>query len=299
MDKAKIGQNIDAIRKERGWSKTDLADRVNMSYQSVCNHLKTGLMSLNALGNYAEVLGCTIGDLTDGVTDMKKFHLDANILSYYPYNLAYAVCCNGDFKNPETTAMARKMVYKVYVPAFMEAVQSLSKTEQDILNYRYKCGMTLKQTGMLLQISSSRVIENERKAFRKLNRCSCRQYWLFDVMKKAVDLQNRCNALAFQNQYLTKYFERANQQLGKQKERNNDSYILQKDDGIEMLDLSVRSYNCLNRSGISHLSQFDDMPVESLKRIRNLGQKSLNEILWSLELFNFKVDQDQIIRYIA
>jgi len=47
---------------------------------------------------------------------------------------------------------------------------------------------------------------------------------------------------------------------------------------IEELDLSVRAYNCLKRSGITKIGQILEMSDEELLAVRNFGQKSLDEL---------------------
>ena len=47
---------------------------------------------------------------------------------------------------------------------------------------------------------------------------------------------------------------------------------------IEDLDLSVRAYNCLKRSGITKVGQVLEMTEEDLLAVRNFGRKSLEEL---------------------
>lgn len=47
---------------------------------------------------------------------------------------------------------------------------------------------------------------------------------------------------------------------------------------IDELELSTRTYNCLKRAGISDIGQILEMDDKDLKAIRNLGEKSLQEI---------------------
>lgn len=47
---------------------------------------------------------------------------------------------------------------------------------------------------------------------------------------------------------------------------------------IEGLHLSVRSYNCLRRAGIKTVEDLTKMTEEDLRRMRNLGSKSFNEV---------------------
>ena len=52
-----------------------------------------------------------------------------------------------------------------------------------------------------------------------------------------------------------------------------------KDKTIDELELSVRSFNCLKRAGIGTIGELCDRSEEDMKKIRNLGKKSLDEIL--------------------
>ena len=51
---------------------------------------------------------------------------------------------------------------------------------------------------------------------------------------------------------------------------------------IEELDLSVRSNNCLRRAGINTVGDLINRSEEDLKKVRNLGTKSLEEIIKKL-----------------
>ena len=47
---------------------------------------------------------------------------------------------------------------------------------------------------------------------------------------------------------------------------------------IEELELSVRSYNCLKRAGITTVEELTEKTEEEMIHVRNLGKKSLNEV---------------------
>ncbi|MBT4073275.1 MAG: DNA-directed RNA polymerase subunit alpha [Chloroflexi bacterium] len=52
---------------------------------------------------------------------------------------------------------------------------------------------------------------------------------------------------------------------------------------VESLDLSARTLNCLKRAGIHRVGEVLKMPRRDLLRIRNFGQKSLDELYERLE----------------
>ena len=52
---------------------------------------------------------------------------------------------------------------------------------------------------------------------------------------------------------------------------------------IDELELSVRSYNCLKRAGINTVEELTNMTSEDMMKVRNLGRKSLEEVLAKLK----------------
>jgi len=58
---------------------------------------------------------------------------------------------------------------------------------------------------------------------------------------------------------------------------------------IEELDLSVRSYNCLKRAGINTVDGLISKTEEEMMKVRNLGRKSLEEVVSKLEALNLKL----------
>lgn len=58
---------------------------------------------------------------------------------------------------------------------------------------------------------------------------------------------------------------------------------------IEDLDLSVRSYNCLKRAGIQTVEDLTKKSEEDMLKVRNLGKKSLDEVIKKLEDLNLSL----------
>ena len=52
---------------------------------------------------------------------------------------------------------------------------------------------------------------------------------------------------------------------------------------IEDLELSVRSFNCLKRAGINTVEQLTNKTPDDMMKVRNLGKKSLDEVLLKLK----------------
>lgn len=66
-----------------------------------------------------------------------------------------------------------------------------------------------------------------------------------------------------------------------------------RDIALEDLELSVRSYNCLRRAGIKTLGDIADKTPEDMMHIRNLGRKSLEEVLEKLHEYGLSLRESE------
>ncbi len=61
---------------------------------------------------------------------------------------------------------------------------------------------------------------------------------------------------------------------------------------IDELDLSVRSFNCLKRAGINTVEDLINKSEMDMMKVRNLGRKSLEEVIAKLDSFGFALKKD-------
>nr|WP_316618497.1 DNA-directed RNA polymerase subunit alpha [uncultured Ruminococcus sp.] len=61
---------------------------------------------------------------------------------------------------------------------------------------------------------------------------------------------------------------------------------------IEDLDLSVRSFNCLKRAGINTVEDLINKSEEDMMKVRNLGRKSLEEVVQKLNSLGFSLQKE-------
>ena len=66
-----------------------------------------------------------------------------------------------------------------------------------------------------------------------------------------------------------------------EKEDNEKEKVLEMN--IDELELSVRSYNCLKRAGINTVEELCNRTSDDMMKVRNLGRKSLEEVLAKLK----------------
>ncbi len=58
---------------------------------------------------------------------------------------------------------------------------------------------------------------------------------------------------------------------------------------IEDMDLSVRSYNCLKRANIHTVEDLTKKTEDDMLKVRNLGKKSLDEVIFKLNSYGLKL----------
>ncbi len=62
---------------------------------------------------------------------------------------------------------------------------------------------------------------------------------------------------------------------------------------IDELDLSVRSFNCLKRAGINTVEDLIMKSEDDMMKVRNLGRKSLEEVIAKLDSFGFTLKKSE------
>lgn len=62
---------------------------------------------------------------------------------------------------------------------------------------------------------------------------------------------------------------------------------------IEDMDLSVRSYNCLKRAGISTVENLIKKSESDLAKVKNLGKRSLEEVIEKLKSYGLSLRNDE------
>ena len=81
-----------------------------------------------------------------------------------------------------------------------------------------------------------------------------------------------------------------NTQVMVEKEENKKERVLEM--SIEDLELSVRSFNCLKRAGISTVEDLTNKSESDMMKVRNLGKKSLDEVTNKLHALGLDFRKD-------
>lgn len=179
----------------------------------------------------------------------------------------------------------------------MEVLETLTDTEKQIILYRFGFmgdWYSLRSTGTEFNLTGERIRQIELKALRKLRHPSRARKlksstYKIPLFKDEHDINYRTLIIREIEEYLSNYnkgnstfweaiLERNNIVISVMTNNSTDSI------SISELELSVHTYNILKRAGINTLADWfarTENPEDVLK-IRNLGRKSLEEIVAKL-----------------
>ena len=171
------------------------------------------------------------------------------------------------------------------------ALETLTEREQEALKYSYRMDFTLKETGEMLGLTTrERPRQIIIKALRKLRHPARKRNMSIAEIKKERDYhKENCVKADSEIDELKKYIGKLGELLPcglpnpveLEKIVSHYSYI-------EDLDLSVRTFNCLKRAGYKIVMDILEIEaVDDLRKIRNIGKKSCDEIIDVMKMYGF------------
>ena len=174
------------------------------------------------------------------------------------------------------------------------AISSLTPREKSVIRMRYAQEMTLKEVGVEIGVKQERVRQIEGKALRKLRFAKGSGYVIRNGVKAYIHmriLEGVEQAAKAKEAELEGIYREKLASVGCEMTQNEQKVwgrILSLT--VEEMDLSVRAYNCLKRSGNDTVqdivTRYPD--YESAMQIRNLGRKSLEEVSEKLRSYGIR-----------
>ena len=180
------------------------------------------------------------------------------------------------------------------------ALETLTEREQEMIVKRFQEMKTLEEAGREFGVTRERARQMEAKAIRKLRHPSRRNFIMYGYFGGAElkKLKAKEEELNEREQQLEKREKTLQEVIDRYKPKFDALHInidmpldvirenVELSAGIETLDLSVRSYNCLRRAGIRTIYDLIDLASSDnymdLTTFRHLGRKSLEEIVTHL-----------------
>lgn len=184
---------------------------------------------------------------------IQKLRADLQI-NEYPYNLIEAL----EFNVVDVIEHFNENLNTIYNKGF------ITEREYLLLINTYQNLKTFDESAKIFDISKARTQQICAKALRKLK-------YHHDFFLKG--------------KYSEPYV------LAKEQfEANREKLICEVSEDIADLGLTIRSYNCLRRAGIYNISELINKHADNLFKIRNLGRKSLKEILNALNKRGYYIE---------
>lgn len=184
------------------------------------------------------------------------------LLGIYPFNLACGI-----FRG-------NKRALEIYIPNLPAVLGTLMEREQEILLKRYRDKMTLKAIGAEYKISAERVRQIEAKALRKLQHPQWATMLIAVPLSEMKKEREEYRKLSQEYELLVKAFGCSTTKM---------------QTPLERLNLSIRSYNRLKRAGKQTLRDIADMSKQELLQVRNLGFKSVMEVIGVLKAYGVEL----------
>ena len=96
------------------------------------------------------------------------------------------------------------------------------------------------------------------------------------------------------NEHLNLFIDLSDEAKKTEIMRDRDEVVKEKvlEMTIEELDMSVRAFNCLKRAGINTVEDLINRTEEDMIKVRNLGKKSLEEVIQKLQSLGFELKKE-------
>lgn len=164
----------------------------------------------------------------------------------------------------------------------------LSVREKQVLELRWRDKKTYDEICKVFCVTRERIRQIETKALRKLNHPTRLLNYTAVPYR---DYQTEQKAREKAEERLDWFLQHGTYsvELTEDNEVKPENMI-----SLKELDLSVRSYNALNRAGCETLHDITEIPdEETFYKIRNLGRKSAEEIINKVHSYNLKMKWEE------
>jgi len=241
-------------------------------------------------------------------SDYTKAAHREDISSQYPQNIFRAIF--GTPIDPETYEEIGQMLGDRGALEIAMVLANLSDREAEVLRYRYQKNKTYEELTDVFGIGRERIRQIEAKALRRMRKPVVTRLlrmgangWLKDLVESEANRIAEERIPREVSKQISERLEWARERLMEREAEelemalNGDpdpKVILAENITVDEMELSVRSYNCLRRAGYNTVADIIAKTYDELKCIRNLGKKSLEEIINKVNELGFKIKDPEV-----
>lgn len=180
----------------------------------------------------------------------------------YPINLVEDLVADSEYG-----------VWDIYIPEVLDLVAVLPNQERVVIEMRYRSGKTLEETGQALGKTRERVRQIQHNVVSGLRKRvlsgECRAVKSKDYLELVAKYNSLCEK--FENMCA----------LAAEKSDNKELPIITCCEGVDTLNLSARTMNCLRRAGLETITdviRFDKDENTNWNTLWGFGTRSGNEL---------------------
>lgn len=171
---------------------------------------------------------------------------------------------------------------------------------QRVIIGRYKEGKTYEQLGNEFGVTQERIRQIKVMAIRRMRHPKCRNLLSLGIAEYIAQIRINAAESSANKQIsaATEVIKTVADQLSKITGDDEISVMMEKKAAesrrtltINDLELSCRSFNCLSRAGL--LTVEDILNFGDLSKVRNLGQRSLDEIVQKIRNLGFEINIEE------
>lgn len=241
-------------------------------------------------------------------SDYTKAAHREDISSQYPQNIFRAIF--GTPIDPETHEEIGQMLGDRGALEIAMVLANLSDREAEVLRYRYQKNKTYEELTDVFGIGRERIRQIEAKALRRMRKPVVTRLlrmgangWLKDLVESEANRIAEERIPREVSKQISERLEWARERLMEREAEelemalNGDpdpKVIMAENITVDEMELSVRSYNCLRRAGYNTVADIIAKTYDELKCIRNLGKKSLEEIINKVNELGFKIKDPEV-----
>lgn len=264
-------------------SQDEFATYLGVNVSTLRNWLSYKAFPKEKLSEIAKVLGVSPEQLTSSAYRMRMDALNGYVRTIddvYPINVIRTAIKNcGTEEDPEYNTD----YYDFTLRSMYGVISELTPGGQTVVEYYYRDGLTMKEIGNKLGITPDRVSQIMNKALRHI-------YKKTKSMKSVPELSY--NMLEVKLQKAEHRIHEIETLIGTTGSKSCEPDTLSPNACVTLTDLNldVRAYNCLNRTGIKTLEDiiaYDQNPEKKWHRIRGLGTSTFYRISEAVKKFGY------------
>lgn len=215
-----------------------------------------------------------------------------SIYDHYPLNV-YKVINHYTHYNLNSFNRGGYAGKGVSVENLLVEIAKLGDKDQNLLEMRFREGLTYRECAERVGVSHSRVRTLIDKSINRLRHPERMKNFLTVPYADYIEKEKKLKAVLSENNALKQELSGVCQEkksmeiLEKREKEAKREKVMNMP--LEEMGLSTRTFNCLYRANKRTLKDLTEMTEHDYRKVRNLGNKCIQEIVWTLKKYGMDI----------